>query len=59
MSELQRMIWAVLSSGKMSGEEVAHCLTDYHGNQLLDEGFAQHLVDEGFCDPADVGLEDE
>ena len=43
----------------MSGEDVARCLTDYHGNQLLDEGFAQHLVEEGFCDPADVGLEDE
>ena len=59
MSDLQRRIWAVLSSGEMSGEDVARCFTDYFGNYLLDEGFAQHLVSEGFCNSADVGLDED
>lgn len=25
-------------------------MTDYHGNQLLDKGFYQHMVDEGYMD---------
>lgn len=57
MSDLQRKVWAVLA--KMSGEAVANVLTDYHGLQLIDEGFARHLVEEGVCDPADVGLDEE
>ena len=42
----------------MSGEDVARAFTNYHGNQLLDEGFAEFLVDEGYCDPEAVGLEE-
>lgn len=57
MSELQRKVWAVLS--RMSGEAVANVLTDYHGLQLIDEGFARHLVEEGVCGYDDVGLDDE
>lgn len=57
MSELQRKVWAVLS--RMSGEAVANVLTDYHGLQLIDEGFARHLVEEGVCGYGDVGLDEE
>lgn len=59
MNEQQRLIWEVLTSGKMSGEDVANAFTDYHGMQLLDEGFAEHLVGEGFCTESEVGLEQD
>ena len=57
MNALQTNIWDVLTS--MSGEDVARALTDYHGNQLLDEGFAEFLVDDGYCDAADLGLDED
>ena len=57
MSELQRKVWEVLS--RMSGEAVANLFTDYHGLQLIDEGFARHLVEEGVCGYYDVGLPKE
>ena len=48
MDRIQTCIWDHLCG--MSGEEVAKALTDYHGNQLLDKGFYQHMVDEGYMD---------
>ena len=57
MSELQRKVLELLSL--MSGEAVAKVVTDYHGLQLIDEGFARHLVEEGVCGYDDVGLDDE
>ena len=57
MSELQRKVLELLSL--MSGEAVAKVLTGYHGLQLIDEGFARHLVEEGVCGYDDVGLDDE
>lgn len=48
MSEIQKKIWAILC--ELSGEEVARLLTDYHGNQLLSEGFADFIYDEGIID---------
>ena len=61
MSELQRKVLELLSL--MSGEAVAKVLTDYHGLQLIDEGFARHLlrhlVEEGVCGYDDVGLDNE
>ena len=54
MNEMQRKVWAVLAN--MSGEAVANAITDYHGLQLVDEGFARHLVEEGICGYADVGI---
>lgn len=41
----------------MSGEDVARALTDYHGNQLMDEDFYHYLVDEGYMDD-ELGLDD-
>ena len=48
MTQLQRRIFAVLT--RLGGEEVARLLTDYHGGQLLNEGFGEFLVDEGAVD---------
>lgn len=48
MTQIQRRIFATLS--RLGGEEVARLLTDYHGAQLLDEGFGEFLVDEGAVD---------
>lgn len=60
MTQIQRRIFAALS--RLGGEEVARLLTDYHGTQLLDEGFGEFLVDEGAADRDaifDDGEEDE
>lgn len=48
MTQIQRRIFAVLT--RLGGEEVARLMTDYHGNQLLDEGFGEFLIDEGAVD---------
>lgn len=45
--KIQEACWEALTS-QMSAEEVAQAFTDYHGNQLLDEGFYRHLVEEGY-----------
>ena len=57
MNELQARMWDILCG--MSGEDVARAFTNWHGNQLLTEGFAEFLVDEGYCDADDLGLEDD
>jgi hypothetical protein len=48
MDERQTKMWDALCS--MTGEEVLNTLTDYHGLQLLDEGFYEHLQDEGILE---------
>ena len=48
MTEQQTEMWDVLS--ELGGEEVLRVLTDWHGLQLLDEGFHGHLVDEGYIE---------
>jgi hypothetical protein len=45
MKDYQEKIWDALAG--MTGEEVLQYLTDYHGTQLLDKGFQEHLVEEG------------
>ena len=57
MDNLQSNLWDVLTS--MTGEDVATAFTNFYGNQLLDERFAEFLVDEGYCTAYDLGLEDE
>lgn len=52
MTKIQRRIYAALT--RLGGEEVARLLTDYHGAQLLDEGFGEFLVDEGAADRDDI-----
>lgn len=45
----------------LDGAKVRQLFTDYHGCQLLTEGFAKHLVEEGVATEEDLGLpcEDE
>lgn len=57
MTRQQIQIWRILC--EMSGEDVAMAMTNYHGNRLLSEGFAEFLVDEGYCDAEDLGLKDD
>ena len=52
MTQIQRRIYSALA--RLGGEEVARLLTDYHGNQLLNEGFGDFLVDEGFAEHEDI-----
>lgn len=52
MTQIQRRIYAILT--RLSGEKVAQLMLDYHGNQLLDEGFGDFLVDEGVADRDDI-----
>ena len=56
-TDLQYAMWDILCG--TSGEDVARAMTNYHGNALLNEGFAEFLVDEGYCCAEDLGLEDE
>lgn len=46
MTDTQTKIWNLLCD--LSGEEVARLLTNYHGNQLLSDDFAEALEDEGY-----------
>ena len=52
MTQIQRRIYAALT--RLSGEEVARLLTDYHGTHLLNEGFGDFLVEEGVTDRDDI-----
>ena len=52
MTQIQRRIFAILT--RLSGEKVAQLMLDYHGTQLLDEGFGDFLVDEGVAEREDI-----
>lgn len=41
----EKMYHALL---ELTTEEVVDVLLDWHGEQLLDDGFMQHLIGEGF-----------
>lgn len=45
MTDEQAKMWDALC--ELDGETVARLFTNYHGNQLLDEGFHEFLIDEG------------
>lgn len=57
MDERQEEMWDLLV--ELSGETVAQLMTDYHGTQLLDEGFRQHLIDEGYLEEEEEEYEEE
>lgn len=52
MTQLQRRIFAILS--RLGGEEVARLFIDYHGAQLLNEGFGEFLVDAEVVEQEDI-----
>jgi len=43
--DYKRIVYDLLC--EMTGNEVLHLMTDYHGMQLLDEGFIEFLDREG------------
>ena len=49
MNKNQEQIWDTLC--ELDGETVARLFLDYHGMQILDEGFREHLQDEGVLEP--------
>ena len=57
MTEKQEMMWDILV--ELDGETVAQLFTDYHGLQLLDDGFYEHLVEEGYIDEEPEEDEDD
>jgi hypothetical protein len=48
----QTKMWDVLV--ELSGEDVLRHLTDWHGMQLLDDGFYKHLIDEGVMEEEEL-----
>lgn len=38
---------------ELTGEQVYSLFTDYHGLQLLGDGFYKHLIDEGILEEED------
>jgi hypothetical protein len=57
MNEKQERIWETLVS--LDSKTVLAVLTDYHGLQLLDEGFAGFLIDEGYLEEEEEEEEEE
>lgn len=57
MDERKQKMWDVLAG--LNGETVARLFTDWHGTQLLDDGFFGHLVDEGYIDEPEPEEEEE
>ena len=57
MNDMQMEMWDALC--ELSGEEVARLFTDYHGNQLLDDGFRAFLGEEGVMQEVEEDDEDE
>lgn len=48
MTTKQSEMWDLLC--KLDSEHVLNLLTDWHGLQLLDEGFFGFLIDEGYIE---------
>jgi hypothetical protein len=48
MTERQDQIWDTLVS--LDSETLLRAVTDYHGMQILDAGFAEFLIDEGLME---------
>lgn len=57
MNDMQMEMWDALC--ELSGEEVARLFTDYHGNQLLDDGFRAFLGEEGVMPEVEDEEEDD
>ena len=57
MTQIQSRIYAVLT--RLGGEEVAQLMLDYHGAQLLDDGFGDFLVQEGVAGRGDIFDKDD
>jgi hypothetical protein len=47
--EKRQLAWKALS--EQNGERVLELIIDYHGMQMFNEGFIEHLIDEGVLEP--------
>ncbi len=50
-------MWDLLCD--LEAETVLNLLTDWHGLQLLDDGFYDHLINEGYIDEPEPEIEEE
>jgi hypothetical protein len=57
MTEYQEKMWDTLVS--LDSKTLLGVITGYHGMQILDNWFAEYLVDEGLMEPEDEAEEDE
>jgi hypothetical protein len=57
MTERWEQAWNTLVS--LDSETLLRVITDYHGMQLLDDGFAEFLVDEGLMEQVDEEVDEE
>ena len=57
MSAKQTEMWELLC--ELDSETVLQLLTDWHGLQILDDGFYGHLIDEGYIEGAEEEDESE
>jgi hypothetical protein len=57
MTERQEKVWDTLVS--LDGEILLRAITDYHGMRVLDDGFAEFLVDGGLMEPEDEEDEED
>lgn len=57
MNDKQDVMWDALC--ELSGEQVLRLFTDYLGLQVLDDGFYEHLQDEGFLPDDEIEDEDD
>ena len=51
MTTKQEKMYDVLV--ELTTEQAIGALLDWHGDQLLDDGFMQHLINEGYTDDDD------
>lgn len=56
MTEKQEKMWDVLVG--LEGEDVARLFTDWHGTQLLSDGFYEHMIEEGYIEEEPEDEED-
>jgi hypothetical protein len=57
MTDRQDQMWDTLVS--LDSVTLLQYITDYHGMQLLDDGFAEFLVDEGLMEGPDDDEDDD
>lgn len=57
MNELQKKMYDVFCN--MSGDEVIRYITNYLGCQILTDGMANDMVEEGLCENYELGIEEE
>lgn len=48
MDDTQSKLWDMLS--QQEGKTVLNLFMQYYGGQLLDEGFEEHCIKEGYLD---------